>query len=134
MNTKKLIAAVAIFAAAGSSFAAEVTEGVWPAFTSTKTRAEVVAELQQAKADGSYALAHQQYQGQVPGADTQIASTKTRAEVVAELEAAQADGSYALAHQEYDGQFPQAAAQYAKAHGNANTAVAGRAVTNVRAN
>ncbi len=94
MNTKKLIAAVAIFAAAGSTFAAEVTEGVWPAFTSTKTRAEVVAELK----------------------------------------AAQADGSYALAQQQYDGQFPQAAAQYAKAHGNANTAVAGRAVNNGQAN
>jgi hypothetical protein len=94
MNAKKLIAAAAIFAAAGSTFAAEVTEGVWPAFTPTKTRAEVVAELK----------------------------------------AAQADGSYALAQQQYDGQFPQAAAQYAKAHGNANTAVAGRAVNNGQAN
>jgi hypothetical protein len=134
MNTKKLFAAVAIFAATGTTFAAEVTEGVWPAFTPTKTRAEVVAELQQAKADGSYALVHQQYQGQVPGADTRITSLKTRAEVIAELEAAQADGSYALAQQQYDGQFPQAAAQYAKAHGASNTAIAGRGVNNGQAN
>lgn len=134
MNAKKLIAAVVVFAAAGSTFAGEVTEGVWPAFTSTKTRAEVIAELKAAQADGSYALAHQEYSGQVPGTDTRIASTKTRAEVIAELEAAQADGSYALAQQEYDGQFPQAAAQYAKAHGNANTAVAGRAVKGLSTN
>ena len=49
MNAKRLIAAVAVFAAAGSAFA-DVT-GTFDDFTkvtSTKTRAEVVAELKQA--------------------------------------------------------------------------------------
>ncbi len=43
------------------------------AFTSTKTRAEVVAELKAAKADGSYALAQQLYEGQDPIAANQYA-------------------------------------------------------------
>ena len=49
MNAKQLIAAVAVFAAAGSAFA-DVT-GTFDDFTnipSTKTRAEVVAQLKQA--------------------------------------------------------------------------------------
>ena len=51
MNAKQLIAAVAVFAAAGSAFA-DVT-GTFDDFTnvpSIKTRAEVVAELKQAPA------------------------------------------------------------------------------------
>jgi len=51
MNAKQLIAAVAVFAAAGSAFA-DVT-GTFDDFTnvpSVKTRAEVVAELKQAPA------------------------------------------------------------------------------------
>lgn len=50
MNAKQLIAAVAVFAAAGSAFA-DVT-GTFDDFTnvpSTKTRTEVVAGIQQAK-------------------------------------------------------------------------------------
>ena len=57
MNAKQLIAAVAVFAAAGSAFAADVT-GNFDDFTkvaSTKTRAEVVAELKQAPAPGQAA-------------------------------------------------------------------------------
>lgn len=76
MFAKKLIAAVAVFAAAGSVFAAEVTEGVYPAVESTKTRAQVIAELEQSKADGSYALMHQEYQGQDPVAAIQYARAK----------------------------------------------------------
>lgn len=49
MNAKKLIAAVAVFAAAGSVFAADNTEYVdFNGVQSTKTRAEVRAELEQA--------------------------------------------------------------------------------------
>jgi hypothetical protein len=73
MFAKKLIAAVTVFAAAGSVFAAEVTEGVYPTVESTKTRAQVIAELEQAKADGSYALMHQEFPGQDPIAATQYA-------------------------------------------------------------
>jgi len=54
MNAKRLIATVAVFAATGSVFAQQ-TETVDPAanFVSTRTRAEVIAELKQARADGS---------------------------------------------------------------------------------
>lgn len=64
MNAKKLIAAVAILAAANSALAAE-----WVEFThvkSTRTRAEVTAEMKQSAADGSYAKLHQEYPGQYP--------------------------------------------------------------------
>jgi len=64
MNAKKLIAAVAVFAAANSALAAEWVE--FPSVPSTKTRAEVMAELKQARADGSYASLHQEYAGQYP--------------------------------------------------------------------
>jgi len=56
MNAKQLIAAVAVFAAAGSAFA-DVT-GTFDDFTnvpSVKTRAEVVAELKQAPAQSQAA-------------------------------------------------------------------------------
>lgn len=36
-------------------------------FVANKTRAQVMAELRQAQEDGSYALAHQQFDGQYPG-------------------------------------------------------------------
>jgi hypothetical protein len=53
MKAKHLIAAVAVFAAAGSVFAQQ-TEFVAPDanFVSTKTRAQVVSELKQARANG----------------------------------------------------------------------------------
>jgi len=56
MNAKQLIGAAAILAAAGSAFAQQ-TEFVAPdaGFVSTKTRAEVRAELNQAYADGTLA-------------------------------------------------------------------------------
>lgn len=100
MNAKKLIAAVAVFAATGSAFASEWVD--FNDFQSTKTRAEVVAELQAAQANGNYVAGGQEF----VAPDAQFASTKTRAQVIAELKQSQADGSYALAQQEYEGQFP----------------------------
>jgi hypothetical protein len=53
MNVKNLIAAIAVLAATGSAFA-QTGEYIEPAqFVSTKTRAEVIAELNQAYADGT---------------------------------------------------------------------------------
>lgn len=49
MNAKQLIAAVAVFSAAASAFAADNTEYVdFNGFQSTKTRAEVRSALEQA--------------------------------------------------------------------------------------
>jgi deoxyribose-phosphate aldolase len=91
MNAKHLIAALTVFAAAGAALADDTT---YPyvdhsKFVSTKTRAEVIAELNAANANGQ--LAQNPDFVEFPA----VASTKTRAEVRAELEKAYADGQYA---------------------------------------
>ncbi|KRB91419.1 DUF4148 domain-containing protein [Noviherbaspirillum sp. Root189] len=116
MNAKKLIAALAVFAAAGTSFAADAT---YPyvdhsQFQSTRTRAEVMAELKDSQANGNYIVGGQEF----AAPDTKFVSTKTRAQVMAELRQAQEDGSYALAQQEFEGQYP------ALQNRNANTRLA----------
>jgi len=77
MNIKNIIAAVAVFAAAGSAFAQQ-TEFVAPdaGFKSTLTRAEVRQQLSQAYSEG--AVVQRQHDGQ----DTQYAgNSKSREEV-----------------------------------------------------
>lgn len=78
MNIAKIIAATALIAAAGSAFA-ESQFPVEKPFVSTKTRAEVVAEVKQAGGD----LGRRNYQETFN--PTPVASGKTRAQVVAEL-------------------------------------------------
>ncbi|MFL9878335.1 DUF4148 domain-containing protein [Herbaspirillum rhizosphaerae] len=78
MNIAKIIAATALIAAAGSAFA-ETQYPVDKPFVSTKTRAEVVAEVKQAGGD----LGRRNYQETFNPAP--VASSKTRAEVLAEL-------------------------------------------------
>ncbi|AKZ62097.1 hypothetical protein F506_04905 [Herbaspirillum hiltneri N3] len=78
MTIAKIIAATALIAAAGSAFA-ESQYPVDQPFVSTKTRAEVVAEIKQAGGD----LGRKNYQETFN--PTPVASAKTRAEVVAEL-------------------------------------------------
>jgi hypothetical protein len=99
MNAKHLIAVVSVLAA-GSTFAQEF---VAPdaGFVSTKTRAEVIAELQQARADGSLEISEYGYPV-IP----QTGTPKTRAEVVAEVEQARADGTLNIS--EYGYPFIQA--------------------------
>jgi hypothetical protein len=80
MNVRKLIAAVAIFATAGSAFAQQ-TEFVVPdaGFKSTLTSAEVRQDLAQAASQG--AIAQRQHDGQ----DTiYAASSRSRQDVRAE--------------------------------------------------
>lgn len=86
MNTKQLIAAAAILAATGTAFAQQTEFVAADAnFTPAKTRAEVVAELNQAYADGTL----------IPrdGADTVMvaSSHRTRDEVRAEARQANQD-------------------------------------------
>ncbi|GIZ52778.1 DUF4148 domain-containing protein [Noviherbaspirillum aridicola] len=100
MNAKKMIAALALLATASLASASEWVE--FTDFKSTRTRAEVMAELEQSQADGSYAALHQEIADPVAG----FVPGKTRAQVLAELKQSQADGSYAVLHQEYQGQFP----------------------------
>ena len=88
MNAKHLIAAVTVLATTGGSAIAQ--EYVVPDanFVSPKTRAEVVAELDQARADGSLNV-HDNAYPVIPLTGT----PRTRAEVVAEFDQARADGS-----------------------------------------
>ena len=92
MNSKQWITAAALLAATGAALAQQ-TE--WIAadanFVSTKSRAEVRAELNQAYADGS--IATMQRDGAESLRLAANAAGKTRAEVVAELNQAYADGT-----------------------------------------
>jgi hypothetical protein len=84
MNIQKIIVSAALIAAAGSALA----DSRYPVDTpvaSTKTRAEVVAELKQAGDQGRLNYANSAYPV------LQAASTKTRAEVRAEFAAAEAN-------------------------------------------
>lgn len=65
MNTKHLIASLGFLVAATSALA-QSSEYVQPneKFVSTKTRAEVIAELQQAKSEGSYVAGGEAYTDQ----------------------------------------------------------------------
>ena len=80
MNVKNLIAAVAVFAAAGSAFAQQ-TEFVAPdaGFKSSLTRAEVRQDLAQAASVG--AIAQRQHDGQD---SVYAASSRSRQDVRAE--------------------------------------------------
>lgn len=89
MNVKQLIAAVAVLAATGSAFAQQ-TEFVAPDanFMSSKSRAEVMAELNQAQAQGVLATREDTY----PVIDKQAtmrSSADVRAEVTRSASASQ---------------------------------------------
>ncbi|WP_334188234.1 DUF4148 domain-containing protein [Noviherbaspirillum sp.] len=77
MNAKKLIAAVAALAVAGSAFAigSDDTAHYSLGKSSSKTRAEVMAELRQVQADGTYIVGGQEFDGQIPATQTQYART-----------------------------------------------------------
>ena len=95
MNAKKLIAVIAMLAGAGSAFAGEAAKSEDNLnFHSTKTRAEVIAEFNQAKADGTYIGSGEIYEIQSAQINASHTSSKTRAEVRAELAQAVADGAY----------------------------------------
>jgi hypothetical protein len=102
MSVRTLIATLAVLSSTGSAIA---QQKIYPyveftGFQSTKTRAEVMAELDASKASGEYASSNREY----AAPDMHFKSTKTRAEVLAELRQAQADGMYA--QQDFDTQYP----------------------------
>jgi hypothetical protein len=111
MSIKQLIAATAVFATAATAFAQQrefvpADEG----FVSTKSRADVMAELNAAKASGAYVSpGSEEFAGQFAAlagkgaAPTQVAG-KSRAEVIDELRQAQASGDFVVGGREYDGQ------------------------------
>jgi len=96
MNTKNiaknLFAGLLLTTAVGAAMA----EAQYPAetrFVSTKTRADVVAELQQARANGQLLVSDRDQNVKV------AASTKSREEVRAELAQARANGEISISNQ-----------------------------------
>ena len=86
MNTKQIAAGLLFFSVIGSAMA----ESVYPPenqAVSHKTRAEVIAELKQARANGEL-IVNDQYPVEV-----QHRSTVTRQAVIEELKQAKRDGS-----------------------------------------
>ncbi|OGB25763.1 MAG: hypothetical protein A3I66_05125 [Burkholderiales bacterium RIFCSPLOWO2_02_FULL_57_36] len=113
MNAKHMIATVAMIAATGSAFA---QQGEWvdPAanFVPTKTRADVIAAMKQAQAEGAYvaggAETQELYSQLAPNnrsaSGRAVAQGKTRADVYNELAHAQADATYMAGGEEFPGQ------------------------------
>lgn len=87
MNAKKITAAVILFAAAGASFA-DTKYPPETKFVSTKTRAEVIAELKQARAEGWITNGNNYPAFAAPH------STQTRAEVASQLKAPAKNDNY----------------------------------------
>jgi hypothetical protein len=75
MNTRTLIALAtfALAAGTGSAFAQEAGSDAWMNAQSGKTRAEVLAELKQARADGSIRAASAGYLNPLVGSTTREA-------------------------------------------------------------
>lgn len=90
MNTRIALSTLLALVAAGSSFAQEGTQDFANQTLSTRTRAEVIAELEQARASGQLLVSGELYGSFRPA---QIVSTRTRGEVLAELDAARRDGT-----------------------------------------
>jgi len=95
MNAKHLVAAFAFLATTGSVFAQEF---VVPDanFVSSRTRADVVAEIAEARANGTLDVIDSQY----PVVAT-TGTPKTRAEVSAEIAQARANGTLDVIDSQY---------------------------------
>jgi hypothetical protein len=109
MKTLTVALASLMMAAAGAAFADDITPDHSADVSSVKTRAQVQAELAQAKADGSIKVWSTTYNPL-----TKFQSTKTRQQVVAELQAAREDGEYATLNSEDSGSLQVAHAPRAK--------------------
>ena len=108
MNRKTLITATA-FALLGatSAFAQEATSDTWQQVQATKSRAEVQAELLQARKDGSIKFGSAGY-------IEPLKSVRSRAEVRAEVAQARASGELDAINGEVYGFQPQPAVRLAR--------------------
>jgi hypothetical protein len=82
MNAKQLIGSIILFSAVGAAFA-EAPYPVETPFHSTKTHAQVLTELKQARAQGQMSIGDSNYPYEAP-----FHSTKTRAQALTELKQA----------------------------------------------
>ena len=112
MNTRQRLASVAIAAVAAFSgtaaFAQEATSDAWMNAASTKSRADVTAELQQARADGSIRFSR-------AGFIEALQSGKSRDAVKAETMAARRSGELEHINAEVYGYEPALAPVLARA-------------------
>ena len=97
MKTSTLITTIAL-SFAGAAFAQEAVYEQPLAAVSQKTRAEVIVELQQARADGTLRMTELQGQQQTP-----FVASLSRAEVRAETLAAAANGELLALSRESSG-------------------------------
>lgn len=109
--THRLIATVVLaVAGAGAAFAQEATPDTWAQVAASKSRAQVQAELQQARKDGSI-------KSWSAGYIEPLRSVKSRDQVRAEFNAARASGELEAINGEVYGYTPVPAAVYAKKAG-----------------
>ncbi|KAF1036274.1 MAG: hypothetical protein GAK35_04096 [Herbaspirillum frisingense] len=94
MNTRHLLIALALAVTSGA-VTAETAYAQSPA-SQGKTRAQVIEELKQARADGSMIISDAEYP-RLPA----FTSTKTRAQVIAELQQARANGEISVGDVDY---------------------------------
>ena len=109
MKTLTVALATVLLTVAGAAFADDITPDTYNAVPSVKTRAQVQAELAQAKQDGSIKVWSITYNPL-----TKLVSTKTRGQVASELQAAREDGEYAALNSEDSGSLQVAHAPRAK--------------------
>jgi predicted RNase H-like HicB family nuclease len=130
MKTKSLMIALMLAAASGSVLAegdATAPFDSAPTFSQAaapgKTRAQVIAELKQARAEGMLSTGDYDYPKQRP-----FVSTKTRADVVAELKQAQAQGLANVSDADYP-KLPQVASTKTRAQVQSELAQSRNGVT-----
>ncbi|MBB5390646.1 MULTISPECIES: DUF4148 domain-containing protein [unclassified Herbaspirillum] len=94
MNTRHLLIALALAATSGAVLAQNVS--VQAQNVQGKTRAQVIEELKQARADGTLTVSDYDYP-RLPA----FVSTKTRAQVIEELKVANAQGLVTVGDADY---------------------------------
>ncbi|MFO1265765.1 MAG: DUF4148 domain-containing protein [Rubrivivax sp.] len=95
MNAKRItfVAAAVLASFIGGARADDITPDPYGDWVSTRTRAEVQAEVLAARASGELALAHGEDGGSFALAQEVFVATRTRAEVLAEVLAERASGA-----------------------------------------
>lgn len=98
MNMKQVIASVISLVAASASFAGSIDFPDFPSVVSTKSRAEVIAELKAARASG---MTLDVLDGQYPVITQHTGPQKSREEVLAELKQFQAEHPNFIVDRDY---------------------------------
>lgn len=95
MNAKRItfVAAAALASLVGGARADDITPDPYRDWVSTRTRAEVIAEVLAARASGELARAHGEDGGSFAFAQEVFVASRTRAEVLAEVLAERASGA-----------------------------------------